>query len=42
MKKWLFALFASVFIAGLAPFDAEARRLGGGKPIGTQRQAMPD
>ena len=42
MKKWLFALFASVCIAGLAPFDAEARRLGGGKPIGTQRQAMPD
>lgn len=42
MKKWLFALFASVFIAGLAPFDAEARRLGGGKPVGTQRQAMPD
>ena len=42
MKKWLFALFASVFIAGLAPFDAEARRLGGGKPIGAQRQAMPD
>jgi predicted lipid-binding transport protein (Tim44 family) len=42
MKKWLFALFATVFIAGLAPFDAEARRLGGGKPVGTQRQAMPD
>jgi predicted lipid-binding transport protein (Tim44 family) len=42
MKKWLLALFATVFIAGLAPFDAEARRLGGGKPIGTQRQALPD
>jgi predicted lipid-binding transport protein (Tim44 family) len=42
MRKWIFALFASVFIAGLAPFDAEARRLGGGKPLGTQRQALPD
>jgi predicted lipid-binding transport protein (Tim44 family) len=42
MTKWLLALFAFVFIAGLAPFDAEARRLGGGKPIGTQRQATPD
>ena len=42
MKKWLFALFATVFIAGFAPFDAEARRLGGGKPLGTQRQALPD
>jgi predicted lipid-binding transport protein (Tim44 family) len=42
MRKWLFALFAIVFFAGLAPFDAEARRLGGGKPIGTQRQAVPD
>jgi predicted lipid-binding transport protein (Tim44 family) len=42
MRKWLFALFATVFIAGLAPFDAEARRLGGGKPVGTQRQALPE
>jgi predicted lipid-binding transport protein (Tim44 family) len=25
-----------------APFEAEAKRLGGGKPIGTQRQALPD
>jgi predicted lipid-binding transport protein (Tim44 family) len=42
MKKWLFSLFAFVFIAGLVPFDAEARRFGGGRSIGTQRQAMPD
>jgi predicted lipid-binding transport protein (Tim44 family) len=42
MRKWLFTLFAVVFLAGLAPFEAEARRLGGGKPIGTQRQAAPD
>lgn len=42
MKKWLFALFAFAFVAGLAPFDAEARRVGGGKPVGAQRQALPD
>jgi predicted lipid-binding transport protein (Tim44 family) len=42
MRKWLFALFAFAFVAGVAPFDAEARRLGGGKPIGAQRQALPD
>jgi predicted lipid-binding transport protein (Tim44 family) len=42
MRKWLFALFALVFFAGLVPFDAEARRFGGGRSIGTQRQAIPD
>ncbi|HSD42715.1 MAG TPA: Tim44-like domain-containing protein [Burkholderiales bacterium] len=42
MRKWLFALFAFVFVAGLVPFDAEARRFGGGRSIGTQRQAVPD
>jgi predicted lipid-binding transport protein (Tim44 family) len=42
MKKWFLALFAFAFLAGLAPFEAEARRLGGGKPIGAQRQAIPD
>jgi predicted lipid-binding transport protein (Tim44 family) len=42
MGKWLIALFAFTFVAGLAPFEAEARRLGGGKPIGAQRQALPD
>ncbi|HSD53901.1 MAG TPA: Tim44-like domain-containing protein [Burkholderiales bacterium] len=42
MKKWFLALFAFVFFAGLAPFEAEARRLGGGRPIGVQRQAVPD
>jgi predicted lipid-binding transport protein (Tim44 family) len=36
-------MFAVVFgFALAAPFDAEARRLGGGKPIGAQRQALPD
>lgn len=42
MRKWLFAVFTFAFVAGLAPFEAEARRLGGGKPIGAQRQALPD
>lgn len=42
MTKWICALFTFAFVAALAPFDAEARRLGGGKPIGIQRQAAPD
>lgn len=42
MRKWLLAFFAFVFFAGLFPFDAEARRFGGGRSVGTQRQAMPD
>jgi predicted lipid-binding transport protein (Tim44 family) len=42
MRKWLLTLSAFFFLAGLAPFDAEARRLGSGKPIGSQRQAVPD
>jgi predicted lipid-binding transport protein (Tim44 family) len=42
MKTWLFALFALVLAIGFAPIEAEAKRLGGGKPVGTQRQALPD
>jgi predicted lipid-binding transport protein (Tim44 family) len=42
MTKWICAVFAFAFVAALAPFDAEARRLGGGKPLGAQRQALPD
>ena len=42
MKRWLLALFAVLCTAALVPDDAEARRLGGGKPIGVQRQAVPD
>jgi len=42
MKRWLFALFAAVLTASVVIEDAEARRLGGGRPIGAQRQAVPD
>jgi len=42
MKHLLFALLALFLTAGLAIDTAEARRLGGGKPVGTQRQALPD
>jgi predicted lipid-binding transport protein (Tim44 family) len=42
MKRFLFSLFALVLTAGLVIDDAEARRLGGGRPIGAQRQAVPD
>jgi predicted lipid-binding transport protein (Tim44 family) len=42
MTKWICSVFAFALVAALTPFDAEARRLGGGKPIGAQRQALPD
>jgi predicted lipid-binding transport protein (Tim44 family) len=43
MRKWIYAIFAVVLGIGLAvPFDAEARRFGGARSIGTQRQALPD
>ena len=42
MKRWLFALFAALLTATVVIEDAEARRLGGGRPIGAQRQAVPD
>ncbi len=43
MKNLLFALSVAVAAAslGFAPVDAEAKRLGGGKSAGMQRQAPP-
>ena len=40
MKRILTLLTLAVFSLGLASFDAEARRFGGGKNIGKQREAM--
>ena len=40
MKRTLTLLTLAVFSLGLASFDAEARRFGGGKSIGKQREAM--
>lgn len=40
MKKMLMAMFLSVMALGLTAGDAEARRLGGGKTFGMQRQAV--
>ncbi len=40
MKKVLMAMFLSVMALGLTAGDAEARRLGGGKTFGMQRQAV--
>lgn len=40
MKKVLMAMFLSVMALGLTVGDAEARRLGGGKTFGMQRQAV--
>ncbi len=42
MKRFLFSLFALVLTAGFVIDDAEARRLGGGRSTGMQRQAAPD
>lgn len=41
MKALFAAVFAAVMVAGLYPADAEARRLGGARSLGTQRQALP-
>lgn len=43
MKSWLIALSLALAGAGvsLTPVDAEARRLGSGRPAGLQRQAPP-
>jgi len=38
MKKLLLSLFACVLTLGIAVQDAEAKRLGGGKSVGSQRQ----
>ena len=40
MKKILMAMFLSVMALGLTAGDAEAKRLGGGKTSGMQRQAV--
>ncbi len=40
MKKALMALFFSVMALGMTMGDAEAKRLGGGKSVGMQRQAV--
>jgi predicted lipid-binding transport protein (Tim44 family) len=40
MKTFWVAVFAAVMVAGLFPTDAEARRFGGARSLGTQRQAV--
>lgn len=40
MKKTLTFLTLAIFSFGLLAFDAEAKRIGGGKNIGTQRQSV--
>ena len=40
MKKLFTLLTLAVFSFGLAAFDAEAKRFGGGKSIGKQREAI--
>jgi predicted lipid-binding transport protein (Tim44 family) len=42
MKRFLFSLFALVLTAGFVIEEAEARRLGGGRSTGIQRQAAPE
>lgn len=41
MKTWLIAVLAVAVATSLAPTDADAKRLGGGKSTGTQR-SMPE
>ncbi|MBL8340431.1 MAG: Tim44 domain-containing protein [Rubrivivax sp.] len=41
MKQWLIGAMVAALAATLAPSDAEAKRLGGGKSTGTQR-SMPE
>jgi predicted lipid-binding transport protein (Tim44 family) len=43
MRTWIIAALAGAAMAiGFAPLEAEAKRFGGGKPVGTQRQGLPD
>lgn len=42
MKRFLLSLFALTLTAGFVIDDAEARRLGGGRSTGVQRQAAPE
>jgi predicted lipid-binding transport protein (Tim44 family) len=41
MRGFLAVAFAALMVVGLFPEDAEARRLGGARSVGTQRQALP-
>lgn len=40
MKAFWVAVFTAVMVAGLFPTDAEARRFGGARSLGAQRQAV--
>jgi predicted lipid-binding transport protein (Tim44 family) len=42
MKRWFSLLTVLLLTAAFVPDDAEARRLGGGRGVGAQRQAVPD
>jgi predicted lipid-binding transport protein (Tim44 family) len=42
MKTWLAALAVALTAGLFAPLDAEAKRLGGGKSLGMQRNSTPD
>lgn len=42
MKRWFSFLMVMFSAFAFLPDDAEARRLGGGRAIGAQRQAVPD
>jgi predicted lipid-binding transport protein (Tim44 family) len=41
MKSWILAVSLAVIAAGLAPLNADARRLGGGSSAGMQRSLPP-
>jgi len=41
MKGFWATAFAAVMVVGMYPVDVEARRLGGARSLGTQRQALP-
>ena len=41
MKRTLFVALAAVLVASLAAADADAKRLGGGRSLGAQRQSVP-
>lgn len=41
MKKWLIMLFSVFLVTGFVIEEAEARRLGGARSLGVQRQATP-
>lgn len=41
MKKWLIMLFSVFLVTGFVIEEAEARRMGGARSLGAQRQATP-